>query len=472
MSQKVRILKVRHAGCSVFLGLDSYGNRMWTRNPERIMDWLCDGWRSRYNQHRAQRPQRRLVEDVITRERIWVDVPLGGADVKPAVKDSQARLDCLWLTCIPSPILSSCERVENTGWFAGLKRKRTSGGQVPGFRSRHKAPQYFVCWRNQSKTGNALYHRTGKRTGVVVITGSVPRQYRREGENEARWRIAIHVRVSQPIREYTSVAVNWTNRTLVFTNSPLPISRTDTGMVVGLDRGCVHTLATSDNIFLDIPQPSVKETEEYRRLQRKLARQDRTNEKRGGRNAKFTSKSRKRTLHAMRRIQRRINNRKDDWMAKTTTMLVREYDFIAMEQLAVKAMSRSVRPKPDPDNPGHYLHNGMKRKSGLNRSVLANRWTDILHCLEYKTKLAGTRLVQAPAYNTSCICNVCGYCDKNNRESQAVFHCHNCGHETNADVNAAKNILDRALNTIGMDDAEEWRQQASTLVKTSGKQRR
>lgn len=83
MSQKVRILKVRHTGCSVFLGLDSYGNRMWTRNPERIMDWLCDGWRSRYNQHRAHRPQRRLVEDVETRERIWVDVPLGGADVKP-----------------------------------------------------------------------------------------------------------------------------------------------------------------------------------------------------------------------------------------------------------------------------------------------------------------------------------------------------------------------------------------------------
>ena len=85
MSQKVRILKVRHTGCSVFLGLDSYGNRMWTRSPERIMDWLCDGWRSRYNQHRAHRPQRRLVEDVETRERIWVDVPLGGADVKPAI---------------------------------------------------------------------------------------------------------------------------------------------------------------------------------------------------------------------------------------------------------------------------------------------------------------------------------------------------------------------------------------------------
>lgn len=159
-------------------------------------------------------------------------------------------------------------------------------------------------------------------------------------------------------------------------------------------------------------------------------------------------------------------------MAKTTTMLVREYDFIAMEQLAVKAMSRSVQPKPDPDNPGHYLHNGRGRKSGLNRSILANRWTGIQHCLEYKTNLAGTRLVRVPAYDTSRICNACGYCDKENRESQAVFHCRKCGHEANADVNAAKNILDRALGTNGMDDAEEWRQQASTLVKTSGKQRR
>ena len=89
-----------------------------------------------------------------------------------------------------------------------------------------------------------------------------------------------------------------------------------------------------------------------------------------------------------------------------------------------------------------------------NRSILANRWTGIQHCLEYKTNLAGTRLVRVPAYDTSRICNVCGYCDKENRESQAVFHCRKCGHEANADVNAAKNILSRAIHTTGMDDAE------------------
>ena len=45
MSQKVRIDGVRHDGASVFLGVDHCGNPCWTRNPERVMEWLCDGCR-------------------------------------------------------------------------------------------------------------------------------------------------------------------------------------------------------------------------------------------------------------------------------------------------------------------------------------------------------------------------------------------------------------------------------------------
>ena len=41
MSQKVRIDGVRHTGASVFLGVDHCGNPCWTRNPERVMVWLC-----------------------------------------------------------------------------------------------------------------------------------------------------------------------------------------------------------------------------------------------------------------------------------------------------------------------------------------------------------------------------------------------------------------------------------------------
>lgn len=101
-----------------------------------------------------------------------------------------------------------------------------------------------------------------------------------------------------------------------------------------------------------------------------------------------------------------------------------------------------------------YLRNGASSKAGLNRSILANRWSDIQNKLEYKTRLAGTRLILVnPAY-TSQTCNRCGHVAKENRESQAVFQCAHCGNAGNADTNAAKNILDRAVSETGMGNAE------------------
>ena len=102
--------------------------------------------------------------------------------------------------------------------------------------------------------------------------------------------------MSQPIRPYTSVHVDWTHRTLVFVNMPLPSSRTGDGKV-GIDRGCVHTLALSDGTFMDMPKPSKAELKRLKHLQRRMARQDRVNEARGGRTAKFASKRRRKTLN-------------------------------------------------------------------------------------------------------------------------------------------------------------------------------
>ena len=49
-----------------------------------------------------------------------------------------------------------------------------------------------------------------------------------------------------------------------------------------------------------------------------------------------------------------------------------------------------------------------------------------------------------PAY-TSLQCSVCGYIARANRKGQAVFSCVACGHWSNADLNAARNILARGL---------------------------
>ena len=446
MSQKVCINNVGHSGASVFLGVDHCGNPRWTRNPERIMVWLCDGWRTRFNQRREQRPHNVPVKDEAGGIVDWRKEPLGGPDVADLLPDKEARLQYSWMAGIPAPILSSTDRIENTEWSAGLKRKKTVGGRVPGFKSRHRGLG-FVCWRNKTKTGNAIFRKTGRKSGVVVIAGMNPTRWRRPGE-KLHWRVIIHVRVSQPIRPYTSVHVDWTHKSLTFTNMPLPSPRTGDGMI-GLDRGCVHTLALSDGTFMDMPKPSKAELKRLRYLQRRMSRQDRVNEARGGRTAKFASKRRRRTLSEFNALQGRIVRRRNDWIEKTTTSLAKANILIAMEDLDVKAMTRRPKPKPDPAKPGQYLHNGAKAKAGLNRSILSNNWSRLMKRLKDKMDANGGNLVIVPAAYTSQACHQCGHVASENRDSQAVFHCVECGYEANADINAAMNILGRALSENG-----------------------
>ena len=465
MSQKVRIDGVKHTGASVFLGVDHCGNPCWTRNPERIMVWLCDGWRTRFNQRREQRPRNIPIKDEAGGIIDWVKEPLGGPDVAELLSDKEARLRCSWMAGIPAPILSSTDKIENTEWSAGLKRRKTVGGRVPGFKSRHRGLG-FVCWRNASKTGNALFHQTGRKSGVIVITGMNPTRWVKPG-GKAHWRVIIHVRVSQPIRPYTSVHVDWTHKSLTFTNMPLPLPRTGDG-VIGIDRGCVHTLALSDGAFMNMPKPSKAELKRLKYLQRRMARQDRVNEARGGRTAKFASKRRQKTLDQFNVLQGHIVRRRNDWIEKTTTRLACENVLIAMEDLDVKAMTKRPKPKPDPNKPGQYLHNGAKAKAGLDRSILSNNWSRLMTRLQGKMDANGGNLVIVPAAYTSQACHECGHVASENRDSQAVFHCVECGYKANADVNAAMNILGRALVKTGGGTASDvegpqWRpDEAST----------
>jgi IS605 OrfB family transposase len=69
--------------------------------------------------------------------------------------------------------------------------------------------------------------------------------------------------------------------------------------------------------------------------------------------------------------------------------------------------------------------------------------------LAYKAKQAGVALVEVdPAY-TSQTCSACGWVDKKNRRSQAVFECGRCRFVGHADHNAAINIAARGVERWG-----------------------
>ena len=446
MSQKVRVERVSHAGAPVFLGLDRGGVPMWSSSPERVACWLCDGWRARFNQHRAVRTKRSYPLDGGI-DRWWTlfeEHPLGGDGVREPGSDRTAREKFPYLRSVPATVLRSAGREKNASWYAGLKRKKKRGGTVPGFKRRHE-DMSFVCYRNNGNSTNAVFTSTGRSSGVVVITGANRAADVKPGTRGCRWKLTIHVRVPKKmtICPYTSVRVDWRHRALVFVNTPLPIQRTSTGAVVGIDAGVVHTLTTSDGAFLDMPKASPKREKTYRKLQRDLARKDRVNKDRGGRKAMFSSHRRERVRQEIAGMRAQEVRACGDWIHKTTTQLVRDHDVIILEDLNVAGMTRAAHGK------------GRRAKAGLNRSIQSSRWGRIREVLSYKCQLAGVTLVTVNPAFTSQTCPKCGHVAAGNRESQAVFQCVACGHEDNADINAATNILTLGLEQIHRETGQD-----------------
>ena len=219
-----------------------------------------------------------------------------------------------------------------------------------------------------------------------------------------------------------------------FTAPPPAFERTPTGAVVGLDMGVVATVTTSDGNHLKMPELlSPGEAQRKRRLQRRLARQEKGSNRRA------------RTKHQIATLSARETDRRKDWVEKTTTALVRDYDVICIEDLKVQNMVRSA--KGTVESPGK----NVRQKAGLNRSISSQAWALFRRRLSDKATNATSPVelvVVNPAY-TSQRCSECGYTAAENRESQAVFRCRACGYSANADVNAAKNIRAAGLAVTG-----------------------
>ncbi|TCO52041.1 transposase [Kribbella antiqua] len=212
---------------------------------------------------------------------------------------------------------------------------------------------------------------------------------------------------------------------LAFAVVPESIPAPGTGELVGVDRGVTVSAALSTGELLACPGLSDREQVRLKRLQRRLARCRRGSNRRHAVQA------------ALAKLLARGADRRKDWVEKTSTDLARRFDLIRVEDLRIAQMTKRPEPKPNPERPGSYLPNRRRAKAALNRGILANGWGQLVGRLEHKAAGRVERI--KPAY-TSQTCSVCGHRAPENRKSQAVFRCVACGHQANADVNAAMNI--------------------------------
>lgn len=214
------------------------------------------------------------------------------------------------------------------------------------------------------------------------------------------------------------VAVQWQREAAEPATSTLP--------PVGLDLGVTVFAALSDGTSIAPVNPGKKALRSLRRVQRNLSRK-----KRG-------SANRHKVIRRVAKIHLWVANARRDFLHKVSTDIAKSHGSVIVEALQVRNMSASA--KGTIAEPGH----GVRQKAGLNRAILDQGWAMFSRFLSYKLADRGGRLIEvSPAY-TSQTCAACGTIDAASRTDRARFVCIGCGHEANADTNAAVNILRRA----------------------------
>jgi putative transposase len=217
---------------------------------------------------------------------------------------------------------------------------------------------------------------------------------------------------------------------IAFAQIPDPVAGPGDCSVVGIDRGVVVSAALSTGELLHAPGLTRGESKRLKVLQQRLAR------------CKRGSNRREETKRRIAKLKARERDRRKDWVEKTSTDLARRFDVIRVEDLDVRAMTRSAR--------GTIEKPGVRvtQKRGLNRAISRSGWGQLVTRLRHK---ASGRIEQIPAAYTSQRCSACGHVAPGNRKSQAVFECESCNAgRCNADVNAARNIAaGRAVTARG-----------------------
>jgi putative transposase len=228
---------------------------------------------------------------------------------------------------------------------------------------------------------------------------------------------------------------HWHVSFLVDDGYQTPATHALPGTAVGVDRGVVVAIATSDGGRANRDFLTAGERQRALALQRRLSR-----------SAKH-SRNHAKTREALRIIRSRERHRRKEFCVYTAHRLVTNNELVVIEALKTKQMTRSA--KGSLEAPG----TNVRAKSGLNRSILSKGWHQFALALRSAARYSGTRVVMVPAQHTSQRCSACGHVDPKSRESQAVFRCTHCSRPAeHADVNAAKNILAAGLAVTACED--------------------
>ncbi len=206
------------------------------------------------------------------------------------------------------------------------------------------------------------------------------------------------------------------------TVKPFPVTQ----KCLGIDVGLKEFYADSNGHLEPIPQF-------YRKAEKQLNRANRKKSKKYRKGVKQSKNYHKaRVRYARKHL--RVSRQRQEYCKRAAYCVIQSNDLVAYE-LRQQGRSLDLNVK------------GMVRNRKLAKSITDAGWSTFRQWLEYFGHKYGKATVAVPAHHTSQICSNCGAVVKKSLSTRT--HVCECGYSEDRDVNAAVNILQRGLNTLG-----------------------
>ena len=183
-----------------------------------------------------------------------------------------------------------------------------------------------------------------------------------------------------------------------------------TGKSIGIDVGLESLISLGTGEKIPPPKYLRESEKKLIKAQRDLSRK------------KKRSSNRNKARIEVAHIHRHIRNQRKDFNHKLSRTLVNTYDHIVFEKLQIRNMVQN-----------HHLA----------KSILDASWNQLIQFTSYKAEYAGRIVELVNPRNTSKTCSVCGNI-QNMPLSERTYICP-CGNIMDRDVNAAINILNKAV---------------------------
>jgi putative transposase len=191
--------------------------------------------------------------------------------------------------------------------------------------------------------------------------------------------------------------------------------REPTGKTIGLDVGLTHFYTDSDGQTAENPRHLRKSEKALKRLSRRLSHTEKG------------SNNRAKARNRLRRAHLKVSRQRKDFAVKLARCVIQSNDLVAYEDLQVRNMVRNKK---------------------LAKSISDAAWSAFRDWLEYFGKVFGVVTVAVPPHYTTQNCSNCGEEVKKSLSTR-TYRCPHCGFVLDRDWNAAINILELALRTVG-----------------------